>query len=58
MKKASVEAIDEWAQIPADIRKSLSGSSETDLDRRGGSEGWSIREYVHHLVEANLVHPQ
>ena len=22
---------------------------------RGGSEGWSIQEYAHHLVEANLV---
>ena len=55
MKKASVEAIAEWTRIPADIRKSIRGLSETDLDRRGGSEGWSIREYVHHLVEANLV---
>ena len=55
MKKAGIEAIDEWAMIPADIEKSISGLSETDLDRRGGSEGWSIREYVHHLVEANLV---
>ena len=55
MKKARVETVEEWAKIPADIRKSIRGLSETDLDRRGGSEGWSIREYVHHLVEANMV---
>ena len=55
MKKAGIEAVDEWTRIPADIGESIRGLSETDLDRRGGSEGWSIREYVHHLVEANLV---
>jgi hypothetical protein len=55
MKKASVEPVREWAKIPADMRKSIQGLSETDLDRRGGSQDWSIREYVHHLVEANMV---
>lgn len=37
------------------IRRSISGLSARELAWRGGSEGWSIREYVHHLVEANLV---
>jgi hypothetical protein len=37
------------------IRKSISGLSARELGWRGGSAGWSIREYVHHLVEANLV---
>ena len=55
MKKAGIVAVDEWARIPADIRKAIRGLSETDLDHRGGSEGWSVREYVHHLVEANLI---
>ena len=55
MKNAGVEALREWAKIPDDLRKSIRGLSETDLDHRGGSEGWSIREYVHHLVEANIV---
>lgn len=55
MNNTSVEALREWTRIPADLRKSIRGLSETDLDRRGGSEGWSIREYVHHLVEANMV---
>ena len=55
MNNTSVEALREWTRIPADLRKSIRGLSDTDLDRRGGSEGWSIREYVHHLVEANMV---
>jgi hypothetical protein len=37
------------------IEEAIRGLPVRALDRRGGSEGWSIREYVHHLVEANLV---
>jgi hypothetical protein len=44
-----------WASTPRRIRKAISGLSTRDLDLRGGSEGWSIRESAHHLVEANLV---
>lgn len=44
-----------WVQIPVDIQNAIEGLSENDLDFRGGPEGWSIRETVHHLVEANLV---
>jgi DinB family protein len=45
----------EWNKIAGKIRNSIRGLNETDLGLRGGSEGWSIRENVHHLVEANLV---
>jgi hypothetical protein len=57
MKRSSGRAgiVGGWASIPRRIRRAISGLSRRDLDRRGGSEGWSIREYVHHLVEANLV---
>lgn len=44
-----------WASTPKRIRRAVSGLSARDLDFRSGSEGWSIREYAHHLVEANLV---
>jgi len=44
-----------WASIPRKIRRAVSGLSGRELDARGGSEGLSIREYAHHLVEANLV---
>lgn len=45
----------DWSSIPNRIRKSVGELTGTDLLVRGGSEGWSIAEYVHHLVEANLI---
>lgn len=44
-----------WNKIPSKIRRAIRGLGEEQLDASGGSEGWSIREYVHHLVEANLI---
>lgn len=44
-----------WLSIPGKIRKAVSGLSARELGWRGGSDAWSIREHVHHLVEANLV---
>jgi hypothetical protein len=50
-----VEALRAWLAIPRTIDKALEDLSEEDLDLRGGTDAWSIRETVHHLVEANLV---
>jgi hypothetical protein len=50
-----VEALRAWLTIPEKIEKALEGLVDEDLDLRGGADGWSIRESVHHLVEANLV---
>jgi hypothetical protein len=44
-----------WMAIPDRLRKVARGLSEASLDRRAGPEGMTIRETVHHLVEANLV---
>src|SRR4030065_189516 len=49
------EPLTAWNKIPSRIRKSVRGLNESDLRLRAGSEGWSIRETVHHLGEANLV---
>jgi len=48
-------ALRAWLTIPSDIERALEGLTEEALDLRGGTDGWSIRETVHHLVEANLV---
>jgi hypothetical protein len=45
----------EWASIPRRLRKAVAGLSARELRARGGSQGSSVREYAHHLVEANLV---
>jgi hypothetical protein len=57
MKRAGkrTSTLKRWASIPGEIRVAVAGLPTRNLDLRGGSEGWSIREYVHHLVEANLV---
>jgi len=52
---AERRTIKTWSSIPSRIRRATAGLEERNLDLRGGSEGWSIRETVHHLVEANLV---
>lgn len=45
----------EWMDITNSIRRATEGLSEHEIDFRGGPEEWSIRETVHHLVEANLI---
>jgi hypothetical protein len=41
--------------IPDQLRRVIRGLSRASLDSRTGPEAMSIRETVHHLVEANLV---
>jgi hypothetical protein len=54
-KLESREVLGAWNRVPRTIDNAIRGLKEKDLNLRGGSEGWSIRETVHHLVEANLV---
>ena len=42
-----------YLQLPERLEAAISGLSESDLDLKG--EGWSIREYVHHTVEGELL---
>ena len=51
----SGDVLRDWQAIPAKIRAAIDGLAEEALDLRGGPDGLSIREAVHHLVEANLV---
>jgi len=44
-----------WIAVTDKIRGAIEGLREEDLDLRGGADGWSIRETVHHLVESNLI---
>jgi hypothetical protein len=52
---AMVQLLSDWLQVPRAIEVVIEGFTEDDLNLRGGSDGWSIRETVHHLVESNLV---
>jgi hypothetical protein len=42
-----------YLQLPERLEAAIAGLSESDLDLRGA--GWSIRQYVHHTVEGELM---
>jgi hypothetical protein len=42
-----------YLQLPERLETAIASLSESELDLRG--EGWSIREYVHHTVEGELL---
>jgi len=43
-----------YLQLPDRLESALAGLDETELDWKG-KEGWSIRAYVHHTVEGELI---
>lgn len=49
------EVIARWMGIPDQLRKAVRGIPDEKLSRRARPDQMSIRETVHHLVEANLV---
>lgn len=54
-KSPLAESLTDWSRIPGRLRDSIRGLKAKDLGLTSESEGWSIRETVHHLVEANLI---
>jgi len=52
---AMVQPLGDWLQVSRAIEVAIDGVTEVELDFRGGSNGWSIRENIHHLVESNVV---
>jgi hypothetical protein len=43
-----------YLQLPDRLEASIAGLNESELDW-SGNEGWSIRSYVHHTVEGELL---
>jgi hypothetical protein len=54
-KAMPVDSLRAWSSIPRQIRKAIVGLSAADLSRHSGLESWSVQEYVHHLIEANVI---
>jgi hypothetical protein len=48
-------ALRSWVSVSEKIQSAIKDLGEEGLDLRGGADGWSIRETVHHLVESNLI---
>jgi uncharacterized damage-inducible protein DinB len=42
-----------YLRLPERLEAAIAGLSDSDLDLQG--KGWSIREYVHHTVEGELL---
>jgi hypothetical protein len=40
--------------MPSELRAAVSGLSEAHLDQRYRSEGWTVRQVVHHLADEHL----
>jgi uncharacterized damage-inducible protein DinB len=46
--------IEQMAEAPAKLRTALLGLSEEQLDTRYRKDGWTLRQVVHHLADAQL----
>ena len=55
MARATTDAVEAWKSIVALVHARIDGLTEADLDRRSDADPMSIRETVHHVVEANVV---
>jgi hypothetical protein len=53
MSEAHDVLLKKYLQLPERLEAAIDGLSEPELDLRG--EGWSIRKYVHHTVEGELM---
>lgn len=54
-QRASDQLVSEWTQASRCLAIALEGLTDDDLNLRGGPDGWSIRENVHHMVESYLA---
>ena len=54
MSKSHEELLNEYGKLPERLEIAIAGLEESDLDLRLES-GWSIREYICHLVEGEQL---
>jgi hypothetical protein len=47
-------AIDEIADLPANLRKAVAGLTDAQLDTPYREGGWTIRQVVHHLADSHM----
>jgi hypothetical protein len=51
----STDVLARWMAVPARLRRVVRGLTDARLDVRSAPDRMSVRETVHHLVEANLI---
>src|SRR5262245_33281387 len=55
MTQRNEDVIQRWQDIVTAMEEAVKGMSDAQLDLRIKGEGWSTREFVHHIVESNMV---
>ncbi len=55
MTRSDQSTLDDWRSIVGLVQGFSAGRSEAELDARPPGSPFSIRELVHHIVEANVV---
>lgn len=53
-KEQRTEWIQTLAALPAELRKSVDGLLDAELDTPYRPDGWTIRQVVHHLADSHL----
>lgn len=48
-------AIDDMAQLPANLRRAVAGLTIRQLDTPYRPSGWTVRQVVHHLADAHMI---
>jgi len=52
---ASAPPLGDWLDVSRTLGVALEGLTEDELNLRGGPDGWTVRETVHHVVESSLA---
>jgi hypothetical protein len=55
MSAAERDPLAEWRSIAVLVQDRVRGATDAELDRRPGDGAMTLRETVHHIVEANVV---
>lgn len=54
-ERGLIQPLSEWLQASRSLGIAIERLTEDDLNLRGGPDGWSIGENVHHMVESYLA---
>jgi DinB superfamily len=52
--KALSDAVDVLASLPAKMRSAVAGLSASQLDTPYRSDGWTVRQVVHHVADSHM----
>ena len=48
-----IKMINDYGRCPRLLQKAIRGLADGDLDRSNRNQGWTIRQYIHHVVDGD-----